>query len=107
MQSQIDEKLLDEKLEALEKLRTWSPRVVAKLESLLRAPDDFELFRINPVKFAMEKNVPEQEALDLFLYGTKTGLFSMNWNVFCPGCGAVVENFDALKSIHSEAYCYI
>jgi hypothetical protein len=107
MSAEIDEKFLDEKLEALEKQRAWSPRTVAKIESLIRAQDEFALFRVNPIKFAAEKNVPEQEALDLFLHATKIGLFQMNWNVLCPGCGAVVENFEALKTVHSDSYCYI
>ena len=107
MQGKIDEKLLDEKLEVLEKARNWSPRVVAKVENLIRSQDDFALFRVNPIQFAAEKSIPEQEAIDLFLHSAKTGLFQMNWNVFCPGCGAVVENFEALKTVHSSAYCYI
>jgi hypothetical protein len=107
MQTKIDEKLLDEKLEVLEKLRNWSPRVIAKIESLIRTQDDFSLFRINAIQFAAEKNISEQEAIDLFLHGAKIGIFQMNWNVFCPGCGAVVENFEALKTVHSTAYCYI
>jgi hypothetical protein len=107
MQTAIDEKLLDEKLEILEKFRNWSPRVIAKIESLIRTQDDFSLFRINPIQFAAEKNVTEQEAIDLFLHATKIGLFQMNWNVLCPGCGAVVENFEALKTVHSDSYCYI
>jgi hypothetical protein len=78
MEIKINEKLLHQKLEELEKARSWSPRVIAKLENSIRFEDDFSLFRINPFKFGNEKNISEQESIDLFLYGAKFGLFDMN-----------------------------
>ena len=39
----VDERVLDEKLTALEAARTWTPRTVSKLESLIRsAPDEHD-----------------------------------------------------------------
>lgn len=101
----INEKLLDEKLAALEKARTWSPRVVSKLESLIRADDDFALFRVNPIAFAAEKNVVETECIDLFLHAAKIGLFELNWNLLCPFCGGIVTSFASLKTVHSHFFC--
>ena len=70
----IDEKLLEERLAALEAARSWSPRVVSRLETLLRSGDETAVFRINPIRFAAEKGVSEAEAIDLFLHGTLAGL---------------------------------
>ncbi len=42
--TEINEKLLDERLGALELARTWSPRVVSKLESHIRSADDARSF---------------------------------------------------------------
>ena len=36
----VDEKILDEKLGALEAARQWQPRVIAKLEALIRSGED-------------------------------------------------------------------
>ena len=44
----IDEKLLEERLTALESARSWSPRLVSKLESHIRSASDAELLRVNP-----------------------------------------------------------
>ena len=49
MATDIDEKLLDEILTDLEKARSWTPRTIAKLESLIHSEDEFALFRINPI----------------------------------------------------------
>ena len=82
MSSEINERLLEEKLIELEKAKSWHPRVISKLEALIHSPDDSDLFRINPIQFAQEKSILEQEAVDLFLYGTKAKIFKMNWELF-------------------------
>ncbi|MCA1554010.1 MAG: DUF5939 domain-containing protein, partial [Chloroflexi bacterium] len=102
---QLDELRLEERLAQLEAARDWSPRVVSKLEMLIRSGDDFALFRINPLKYAAEKNMREGEAIDLFLYATKFGLFEMDWHLVCPFCAHVVESFKELGSVHSHFVC--
>ncbi len=105
MEININEELLDEKLTELEKVRSWSPRVIAKLEGLIRSGDDYSLFRINPLKLGSEKNISEQEAIDLFLYGAKIGLFDLNWHLLCPICGDVLESFSTLRTLHCDYHC--
>jgi len=56
---QINEQLLDEKFTELEAVRNWSPRVVSKLETMINTVDDFDLFRINPIKYAQDKAITE------------------------------------------------
>jgi class 3 adenylate cyclase len=101
----IDEALLDEKLAVLERAREWSPRVVAKLEALLNTPDEAALLRINPLGFARDKNIATNEALDLFLHAAHAGIFTMDWHLLCPGCGAAVESFASLRSVHRHLHC--
>ena len=74
----IDEKLFEERLTALESARSWSPRLVSKLESHIRSADDAGLLRINPFTFAAEKGLGEEETIDLFLHAAALGLFEMN-----------------------------
>ncbi len=101
----IDEKLLDERLAALEAARAWSPRLVSKLEAHIRSADDAALLRINPVRFAAEKGIGEDEAIDLFLHASAVGLFEMNWILLCPICSCVIESFRALKNLESHCRC--
>jgi len=101
----INEKLLDEGLAALETARAWSPRVVSKLESHIRSADDAALLRINPMHFAAEKGIGEDETIDLFLHASAVGLFQMSWILLCPICSCVIESFRALKNLQSHCRC--
>ncbi|HEY5040183.1 MAG TPA: DUF5939 domain-containing protein, partial [bacterium] len=93
--AKINAQLLDEKLALLEKARAWSPRVISKFEAFLDSPDDYALFRANPYRFAAEKGINPQEAIDLFLHANKVGLLKMEWQVLCPACGDSIESFGA------------
>ena len=101
----IDEKRFDEALAALETARVWSPRVVSKLEAHIRSADDAALLRINPISFATEKNIGEEEAIDLFLHAASLGLFDMSWILLCPVCACVIDSFRALKNLQSHCRC--
>jgi len=92
----INEKLLEDRLGTLEAARSWSPRVVSRLEALIRSGEDDALFRVNPIKFASDKGMAEAETIDLFLYATAHGLFEMNWMLLCSQCGCVTESFSAI-----------
>ena len=87
---QINEQLLDEKSTELEAVRQWSPRIISKLETVIRTADDHTLFRINPVKYASDKEMSENEAIDLFLFGTNVGLFEMEWHLTSAYYASVV-----------------
>lgn len=105
MAIEINEKLLDERLAALEAAHAWSPRVVSKLESHIRAAEDAELFRINPCSFAAAKGISEEEAVDILLHASAIGLFEMDWYLLCPLCSCVIDSFRALRSIESHCHC--
>ena len=103
--SEINEKLLDERLAALESARAWSPRVVSKLESEIRGVDGAALFRINPLTFAAERNIEPAEVVDLFLHASALGLFQMNWVLICPICSMVAESLRALHDVEGHFRC--
>ena len=105
MGAAVHEQLLDERLAELETARTWSPRLVSKLESHIRSADEEALFRINPFTFAREKNLKETEVIDLLLHATSLGLFEMDWQLLCRQCSCVVESFGSLKGVHGQFHC--
>lgn len=107
MTAQVNEERLEQGLSALETARSWSPRVVSRLESHIRSADDKALFRINPFTFASQKNIPESEAIDLLLHAAALGLFEMSWMLLCPLCSCVVESFQSLRGVHNAYHCFV
>src|SRR4051812_23122785 len=56
----INDKLLEDRLGTLEAARSWSPRVVSRLEALIRSGEGDALFRVNPIKFAADKGMADR-----------------------------------------------
>lgn len=100
-----DERALDERLARLEAARPWSPRVVSRLEALIRDGDDGALFRVNPFTLAAERDIEPAEAVDLLLHATAQGLFEMDWLLICPRCACAVESFARLRAIQRRYRC--
>lgn len=105
MTVKLNEQLLEEHLAQIESANTWSPRVVSKLEMHLRTAPDIDVFRINPLRFAEEKGIEEEESISLFLHATKAGLFDLEWHLMCPLCSQYLASFSSLRHVHSDYYC--
>lgn len=105
MATVVDERALDERLARLEAARPWSPRVVSRLEGLIRDGDDAALFRVNPFTWAEQRDVARDEAVDLLLHATALGLFEMDWLLICPRCACAVESFARLRAVLRRFRC--
>jgi class 3 adenylate cyclase len=105
--TRLEERELDARLEELERARSWSPRIIAKLEALLRSEDDAALLRVNPRVFASKHGIAEDEAIELFLHATHVGLFEMAWSLVCPQCTDVVEEARSLCDVGETFHCHI
>src|SRR4051794_8330028 len=105
MAAMVDEKALDERLAGLEAARAWSPRVVSRLEALLREGEDAALFRVNPFALAGERDLDPDEAVDLLLHAAALGLFEMDWLLVCPRCACAVESFARLRAVRRRFRC--
>ncbi len=105
MAARVDEQMLDERLARLEAARPWSPRIVSRLEALIRADDDAALFRVNPFTFARQRALDEGETVDLLLHATALGLFEMDWLLICPRCACAVESFARLRAVLRRFRC--
>jgi class 3 adenylate cyclase len=105
MNFEVNETYLENALAKVEQARTWSPRVISKLENTVHTANDEDLFRLSPLHWAAEKNVDEHEAIDLFLHSAKAGLFYMEWSVICPCCGQITQSLRDLHSVESHSTC--
>ena len=109
MDPKVNEDALEEALATIEGARSWSPRLVSRLEHHVRTAPDEELVRLNPLAWAADRGIDEYETVDLFLHGARVGLFNMVWNVICPCCGKVLrslrEPHDVIRFIRLPGSC--
>ena len=84
--------------------KSADPEVFAAIETLVRDGEDRHLCRINVLAFAAKHGLNEEKVISAFLHASRLGLFELNWNVLCPGCGGVLDSSLQLKSVHKEAY---
>lgn len=77
---------------------------VAAIERHVRQASDRDLSRINALDFSARYGLNEENTIAAFLHATRLGLFEMQWNILCPGCGGVLESNASLKTVHREAY---
>ncbi|KEO83023.1 adenylate/guanylate cyclase domain-containing protein [Tumebacillus flagellatus] len=66
---------------------------------LVEEQSDWDSFRINPLRFAARHGLDATQTVNLFIYGTKAGLFELDWNLICPMCGCVEHTYDSLNQI--------
>jgi len=103
--TRVDDLLLESRMTEVEQARAWSPRVIAKFETLVRSADELSLYRVDPLAFARDRAVADGEAIDLFLHATRCGLFDMSWDVLCPQSGMVLDSFGALRTLKTHYVC--
>ena len=84
--------------------KSADPEVFSAIETLIRDGEDRHLCRINVLAFAAKRGLNEEKVISAFLHASRLGLFELNWNVLCPGCGGVLDSSLQLKSVHKEAY---
>lgn len=79
---------------------------VARFIAALRKRPDWNLFRLNPYRFAREENLEEDATLDLFICGARVGLVDFGYELICPRCGGIAHSHHELDKIDaSEFYC--
>jgi hypothetical protein len=96
--SAVNEQLLGDGLERLGAAIPGCGELVDVFDGFVRTASDDELVRINPVRFAQQRELPTVAVVDLFLYARKLGLLTMEWQYVCPGCGEIVERLASLTS---------
>jgi class 3 adenylate cyclase len=84
--------------------KSASPAAVDAVEAEVRDALDRRLNRINPLAFAADHGLGEEEAIGGFLHASRLGLFEISWNVLCPGCGGVLDAGTSLKTVQSDEY---
>jgi class 3 adenylate cyclase len=96
--------ILDQKLHALAAFPNIKAETAAKFGEILKELDDWDLLRINPLRFAEEHGFDRSETMDLFIHGAKIGLFDFVWNMICPSCGGTEYTHNSINEVEEAIF---
>ncbi|MDZ4724588.1 MAG: DUF5939 domain-containing protein [Leptospira sp.] len=100
----MKEAILNQKFSNLNTFPILKPEVIKKAEGVIRNSDDWKLTRINPLLFAKQNGITEEDSLDFFVHATKVGLFDFAYNLLCPLCGGIVHTHHKLDEIQNHEF---
>ncbi|MBW5434984.1 adenylate/guanylate cyclase domain-containing protein [Bradyrhizobium canariense] len=103
--SPVNEGLLNQRLIELGSIASWAPQTLSNLEGFIRASGDYDLFRVNPIQYAIANGLSDAEGIELFVHAAKVGLFEMQWLLICAYCPQVAGTFRELDQVHPRFQC--
>ncbi len=96
-------------LQKLEILKKRPSAFIPAVEAIQRWVLEFEKKlpkqRISPVDVAKYANLSVNQVVPEFLYGVLDGLFDLNWEVHCPQCHTITEDYQQLSKASRLSYC--
>ncbi len=95
---------LQQKLDSLAELAPLDTALVNQFGEILTTLDDWTLLRVNPLTFAETYQINPKQAVDLFVYAVKVGIFDFQWNMICPMCGGVEYSSDTINEVQARGF---
>lgn len=96
---------LASRLEVLRSHPRFRPETIERFARFIETAPEEALYRTSPMHFAADEGVPENEAVELFLWATHAGILEFTWGVLCPGCASFLTTPAALRSIQRVRDC--
>lgn len=104
--SEVDEVSLARAARALDEVLTPERRELAsKVVGYVRTAPDADVVRLRPFELAEELKTDERETLAVCLYGVKSGLLELRWELICPSCRTGTEFAEALNELPNAGHC--
>jgi class 3 adenylate cyclase len=82
-----------------------NPKILDRLERLLRTGDAMLVGRLRPYSLADQWGFPRREVLETFLVATRRGLLEFEWDVLCPLCRNVKHTGTTLNEVAEQVHC--
>ncbi|MBF0119389.1 MAG: adenylate/guanylate cyclase domain-containing protein [Desulfobacterales bacterium] len=96
--------VIQQKIKALLKFNILDSKDVERFGIIIEKLSDWDLFRINPIRFANDHAFDTKSMIDIFIYAAKIGMLDFEWDMICPLCGAVIYNYDTIGEIKFDSY---
>ncbi len=100
----MEHALLLQKIKSIASLARHNGATGERFAEALTQLDDWDLRRINPLRFAKTADLPREVAVDYFVLGVKVGLFDFLWHTICPWCGSVTGECRSFDQLSTEPF---
>ena len=91
----------------IERLRTQGvdDQILLHLNEYMNYADDLSIQRMRPYALADGWDLPRRPVLEAFLRATRLGMLDMYWDILCPECRGVTEDFSQLNDLQARSHC--
>ncbi|MCW7496583.1 adenylate/guanylate cyclase domain-containing protein [Leptospira levettii] len=96
--------IVKQKFDTLKSFPTIKHEILKIAENFVHHSDDWKLLRVNPLKFATDHKLDENDSVDFFVHAAKVGLFDFAYNLICPMCGGIVHSHHKLDEIEGKEF---
>ncbi|MEG3977219.1 adenylate/guanylate cyclase domain-containing protein [Microcoleus sp. herbarium8] len=97
--------LLTEKLEQLKQRSNSSKGTIDQIENWLIGSHILQRLRINPYYVAGDTVKNVKRITSEFLHGVKAGAFDLHWDIHCPHCNMIADEFKDLADASEMSFC--
>nr|WP_228057603.1 adenylate/guanylate cyclase domain-containing protein [Tychonema sp. LEGE 07203] len=101
----VNIELLKENLEQLKKRPNSSKGTIDQIENWLTGSHILQRLRINPYYVAGDTVKNIKRITSEFLHGVKAGTFDLHWDIHCPHCNMITEEFKDLAGASEISFC--
>ncbi len=79
--------------------------ILNQLYKFLHRADDLSIQRMRPYALADGWGASRRAVLEAFLRATRVGMLDLYWDLLCPECRGVAEDYARLNDVHANAHC--
>lgn len=106
--SEVDEVSLGRAARALDGfLSTERQELGKRVVEFVKTAPDADVTRIRPFELSDQLRTDERETLAVCLYGVKSGLLELHWELVCPSCRTGTESAEALNDLPTAGHCQL
>jgi class 3 adenylate cyclase len=90
--------------EALLHQGAW-PHLIERLAYIIENSDDMTVSRLRPYMLADVWGISRRHVLSAFLWATREGMLSFEWNILCPLCRGSKQTAATLGEVATQVHC--
>lgn len=100
----MNQQLFEQRFSSLYSVSKLDNTILDKLKQFIIKAGDWDMYRINPFRWAKNNGFEIYPCLDVFVHAAKKGILSFEWDEICPKCGAVTNHEASIASLSGQDY---